>query len=952
MTSLTRWLLLAGSSCAAGVLTAAEPATAPVTAAAAGNAQEESVLQEVVVTGTRLAISGDSAPTPVTMISQEQLQIAAPTSLADGLAQVPEFRSSTRPGTFLTPQGPTGAFLNLRGLGQSRVLTLFDGRRIVPTTVSERVDVNTLPDLLIKRVDVVTGGASAAYGSDAVAGVVNFVLDDEFKGLKGDLAGGESSRRDNASRKARMAFGTELLDGRGHLTASVDYFKSDGIITVDKRQWDAQHCNVIPNPTFATDGRTANLWRCGVTGIFTTGGMINTGPLKGTQFLAGGTPTTFNYGSEASTSVMVGGDGYWNPRGSVATPITSKNGFLHFGFDVSNDLRVFGEGSYSTTDTYFFGTSPSYVGTTGITIFNDNAYLPASVRTRMASSAVTSFSLSRIAPDWGRNEGVSNTDTYRGAVGFNWNAGKWRVAGALDAGKSHVRLENNHSPNQIKLFEALDTVISPTTGQPICRSMLTAANASRGCVPFNPFGAGSASPDAIDYVFGDRGYSDTYLQQTTAEANLSGAPFSTWAGEAALATGVSWRRFQAEQVSDPLSQLLMSQVTGSKGMPASLIGKQGVFLTGNQSYQPRESVSVKEAYVELQVPLARDLPFLHAADANAAFRHADYSTTGGVNAWKVGGVIEPVQSVRVRFTRSRDVRAPNINDLYSPGLPSLGTILDPLKGSNNNIPIYQGGNPALVPEVANTITAGIVLRPSFVPALSLAVDYYRIEILNSIGNVGSAQNIVNYCYQGLTVYCPLVGRLADGTLSSVSNFAVNQNRVVDSGLDTELNYNTMVGGVKVGVRALASYLRTLATTDIFGTVNEQAGVNGGENNGTPNWQGSLGLTLGYRDLTGFVQQRYIGGGLYGNQYVVGGRASNSIDYNHVPGASYTDLTLRYDIHSSRIEWQVYGTVNNLLDHDPPPSPSRTGLPASILGTNPTLYDLVGRQYNLGVRFKL
>ena len=181
MKSFATWLVLACGSCAAGVLAAAEPVAPPAAAAAASSAPEESVLQEVVVTGTRLAISGDAAPTPVTMISQEQLQIAAPTSIADGLAQIPEFRSSTRPGTFLTPQGPTGAFLNLRGLGQSRVLTLFNGRRIVPTTVSERVDVNTLPDLLIKRVDIVTGGASAAYGSDAVAGVVNFVLDESSR---------------------------------------------------------------------------------------------------------------------------------------------------------------------------------------------------------------------------------------------------------------------------------------------------------------------------------------------------------------------------------------------------------------------------------------------------------------------------------------------------------------------------------------------------------------------------------------------------------------------------------------------------------------------------------------------------------------------------------------------------------------------------------------------------
>ncbi len=944
--SNSKWVMFACASCASTLVWAAD----------AGQKTAEALeLEEVVVTGSRLAINGDSAPTPVTIIAQEQMQLAAPTSLADALAQVPEFRSSSRPGTFVTPQGPTGAFLNLRGLGQSRVLTLFQGRRIVPTTISERIDVNTLPDLLIKRVDVLTGGASAAYGSDAVAGVVNFVLDEDFQGIKGDIGAGISSRSDNASRKARFAFGTELMGGRGHLTASVDYFDSDGVMNVDKRSWDLQHCNVIPNPTFATDGRTANLWRCGVTGIFTTGGMINTGPLKGTQFLPGGVPATFKYGTEVSTSVMVGGDGYWNPRGNVATPLTNKNAFVHFAYDVSDDLRVFGEGSYSRSDSYFYGTSPSYVGTTGITIYNsndgnnsnDNAFLPAAIKTQMG--ATTSFALSRIAPDWGRNEGVSDTDTYRGAFGLNWVLGDWQVDGAVDAGKTHTRLENNHSPNQIKLFEALDSVIGPN-GQPICRSMLLASNASRGCVPFNPFGEGAASPAAIAYVFSDRGYSDIYLQQTSAEANVRGSPFSTWAGETAFATGLAWRRFQAEQISDPFSQTLIQQVPGSQGMPASLINKQGVFLTGNQNYQPKQSVSVKEAYVELQAPLARDLSFLHAADANVAYRYADYTTTGGVNAWKVGGSIEPIQSIRFRFTRSRDVRAPNINDLYSPGLPSLGTILDPLKGTNNNIPIYQGGNPDLVPEIANTITAGIVLRPAFLPQLSLSVDYYDIQIDNSIGNVGSAQNIVNYCYQGITVYCPLVTRLPDGTLSSVSNYAVNQNKVVDQGVDTELNYNTTIGSVKVGVRALASYLRSLATTDPFNTVSEQAGVNGGEATGTPHWQGSLGLTLGYRNVTAFVQERVIGSGIYSNQYVVGGRASNSIDSNHVDGATYTDLTLRYDFQAGAGNWQLYATINNLMDQDPPPSPSRTGLPASILGTNPTLYDVIGRQYNAGVRF--
>ncbi len=957
----SRWLTIACASCMGSLATAAD-----TTSTSPAQADEQQALEEIIITGSRVAISGDAAPTPVTIIAQEQLQLAAPTSLADGLAQIPEFRGSSRPSTFITPQGSTGAFLNLRGLGQNRVLTLWNGRRITPTTISERVDINTLPDLLIQRTDIVTGGASAAYGSDAVAGVVNLVLDEKFEGVRGDFGAGVSSRSDNESLKARMALGTAVMGGRGHFLGSIDYFKSDGVLNTDKRDWDLKHCNVIPNPTFATDGRTANLWRCGVTGVFTTGGMINSGPLRGTQFLPGGATAPFAYGTEVSNNVMVGGSGYWNPRGNIATPITSKNAFARFGFDATDDLRLFVEGSYSQSDSYFYGTSPSYVGTTaasttnaitgltttnGITIYNDNAFLPAAVRTQMAGSNITSFVLNRISPDWGRNEGISDTTTYRGAVGLNWSLGAWDVDWALDSGRTHARLENNHSPNQIKLFEALDSVINPATGQAVCRSMLNTANAGRGCVPLNPFGTGSASPAAIQYVFGDSGYSDIYLTQISSEANLRGSPFSTWAGETAFATGIAWRRFSAEQISDPLSQTYISQVAGSRGMPTGLNNKLGVFLTGNQNFQPEKTISVKEVYAELQAPLAKDLPFLHAADANVAFRHADYSTTGGVNAWKAGGSIAPIESIRLRFTRSRDVRAPNINELYQPALVSLATINDPATGSSSNVPVYNGGNENLVPEIANTVTAGIVLRPSFLPELSVAIDYYKIKIGNSIGNVAAANNIVQWCYQGFAVYCQLVNRLSNGTLASVNTYSVNQNLVENSGIDAEVNYRATIGSLKLGVRVLASYLNTLATTDPFGSTTDAAGVNGGEAAGTPEWQGSLGVTLGYRNLTTFVQQRYIGSGLYSNVYVLGGRTSNSLDYNHVDGRTYTDLTLRYDFSAANADWQVYGTVNNLFDKDPPPSPTRVGLPASILGTNPTLYDVIGRQYNLGVRFK-
>ena len=946
MTYLRAALLLGGSTLPlAPVLGQSTP---PAAATASVETAPDDV--EMVVTGSRTVTDGSTAATPVTVVSRDQLVLAAPTSLADGLAQVPQFRGSSRPSTFVTPQFATGAFLNLRGLGQSRVLTLFNGRRVVPTVQEGRTDINTFPDLLVKRVDIVTGGASAAYGTDAVAGVVNFVFDTEFEGIRGDFGTGLSSRGDNASYKARAAFGTKFANGRGHLVVSADYFESEGIITTDGRDWDSLHFNVIANPTFATDGRTAFLWRSGVTGTqFATGGVITAGPLRGTQFLEGGVPAPFKYGTEVSAGTMVGGDGYWNPRGNVATPLTNKNLFSHLKFDVSDDFDVFAEGSYSLSDGSFFGTSPSYSGTTAITIFNDNAFLPTATRAAMAAARVTSVSLGRISPDWGRNEGVSKTETYRGAVGFNWRFGAWSLGGSFDTGHTDIRLENNNSPNQTKLFEALDSVINPATGQPICRSMLLPANAGRGCVPLNPFGYGSASRAALDYAFDD-GWSDTQINQSNGELNLRGTPFALWAGDVSVAAGYAWRRLSAAQQSDPLSQALLTPVPGSRGMPASLVNKLGVFLTGNQSFQPLQTIVVNEGYAEAQVPLARDVTFAKALDVNFAIRYADYSTTGGVTSWKVGGTWAPIQDIRFRVTRSRDVRAPNIPELFAPPLASLAPINDPLKGTNNNIPVFTGGNPDLVPEIADTFTAGVVVQPACLPGLSLSVDFYDIKIANAIGTL-TAQNIVNLCFNGNTAYCPLVERLPDSTLVSVSNLSLNQNSLVNRGIDFEASFSHSFGGWNANLRGLASYLDTFATTDPFGNVDERAGVNGGEAVGTPRWQGSLGLTLASSGgFTAFVQQRFIGGGLYSNQYVVGGRATNSIDFNHVAGRSYTDLTLRQRVKTATSEFEIYGTVNNLFDTDPPPSPTRIGAPASILGTNPTLYDVVGRQFNVGVRF--
>lgn len=922
-------------------------------AQALASTQSTAQVEEVVVTGSRVIQNGNAAPTPMTVIGKDQLQLATPTTLSDALAQVPEFRGSTRPSTFVTPQAATGNFLNLRGLGANRVLTLFNGRRVVPTTIEGRIDTNTFPDLLVKRVDVVTGGASATYGSDAVAGVVNFVLDDEYKGVKGDVGAGVSTYGDNQTYKARLAGGWSFADDRLHVTTSVDFYKAKGVFTTKERAWDSEHWDIIVNPTFATDGRTAFLLRSGVTGSqFAVGGVITNGPpsLRNTQFLAGGVPAPFALGTDMSAATMVGGDGYWNPRGNVSTPLQNENAFAHAKYDLNENVSVFAEGSYSKTHSYFYGTSPSFSGTSAFTIFSGNAFLPAATQAIMTSTNTASFSLGRISPDWGRNEGVSDLQTYRGAVGFDAKLGKWFLDGAVDFGHTDGRLENNHSPNQTRLYEAIDAV-RDSTGKIVCRSMLLAANANRGCVPLNPFGPAAASKEALNYVFGVGGYSNTDINQIATEVNFRGSPFTLPAGDLQIATGVAWRKMDGAQASDPLSNAVVEVVPNTRGVPASVVGKLGVFLTGSQSNQPKKEIKVGEVYAETQVPILRDLMFVQSLDVNASVRYADYSTTGAVTSWKYGGTWAVIDDIRFRATRSRDVRAPNISDLYSPPLASLGPIINPWTGANNNVPIYNGGNSNLSPEIAKSTTVGVILTPRFVPGFSLAVDYYKIVIGNSIGGLtGGAQTTVNLCFQGNTTYCPLVQRLADNTITGVFNYSLNQNSATNAGIDYEANYRTQLGPVSMNFRGLLSYLDTASTTDPFGRTTETAGVTGGENGGNTKYQGSLSGTFTYGSLTAFLQERFIHSGIYSSNYIVGGRDSQSIDVNHVAGVRYTDLTVRYRHQGDGRSWEAYGTVNNLFNQSPPRAPSRIGAPASIIGTNPTLFDVVGRMFNVGVRF--
>jgi outer membrane receptor protein involved in Fe transport len=372
---------------------------------------------------------------------------------------------------------------------------------------------------------------------------------------------------------------------------------------------------------------------------------------------------------------------------------------------------------------------------------------------------------------------------------------------------------------------------------------------------------------------------------------------------------------------------------------------------------------VSEAYLETVIPLARDAPFARNLDFNGAVRYADYTYTGGVTSWKVGLNYQPVDSWRLRATLSQDIRAPNAVELFSPPRVSGSTINDPLTGQSNQVPGSVEGNPDLNPEEASSYTVGIVYTPEAIPGLTASIDYYNIELEGAIGQLGT-QIIVNLCHEGQTFYCQFIERLPppDNTIVTVRRAFVNLNTIDTSGVDFEVNYvrdlaRPIFGSsASFGIRLLASYLDTLATTDVLGTKRETSGINGGERNamegGAPTWQGSLAVTMKIGALSIFLQERYISDGLHREIYTTSDLGPNSINRNSVPERFYTDLTLRYAAGFGDGALDYFLTVNNLFDKDPPDSPSRAGAPIGIiLGTQPTLYDVIGRYMTAGVRFR-
>jgi iron complex outermembrane receptor protein len=887
---------------------------------------------DIVVTGTRITRDGFSAPTPVSVITAEQIEAAAQPNIADYVNQLPALFGSNSPRTTNTiiGGGLAGAnILNLRNLGTTRTLTLFNGRRMTPSFLNGAVDINSIPSALIERVDIVTGGASAAWGSDAVSGVANFVLNTKFTGIKGEVQGGATTHGDGENWSGELSYGTAFAGGRGHFIVSGNYSQTKPAYAGD-RDW-FQGYKILTNPAFAPgNGQPARLILPNSSLYVNGPGFIASGPLRGTQFDANGQvlPTPFNFGGVIASGTLASGAATEDVSEvfELQLPLWQANGYSRISYDLTDDINIFGEASYGKSRakvqaSWFFRPGNA-------TVAFDNAYLPASVSAQMIAAGVTSFPLNASYARFGRPRGINTRELQRYLGGFNANLGSgWSVDGYAQYGVATIQTKaiNNLMPGRYAL--AADSVFN--SGQIVCRSSI--ANPGNGCVPLNPLGTAPLTDAQRGYLIGTA-VQNQKIRETVAALTVHGDLFELPAGSVSTAFGVEYRRESATADADAVS--IASQ-----------------YYVGN--YKPfRGRFSVKEAFAEIVIPVLKDSA-IGTLDLNTAGRITDYTTSGTVGTWKVGATWKPTSDLTIRATRSRDIRAPNLNDLFLGGQTNINNITDPGRNNQNAvISVVTSGNTALKPEIASTLTAGVVLQPSWLSGFSASVDFYRIKIDDAIFTP-SATQILNQCIAGDQLACALTTRDANGILTQVRSIPINQRSEIAQGIDFEASYRTEVGNLfssepgHLEFRAMVNYTDKL---DIIGAVDRvrragEVGTNLGAAQGVPRYRALASVGYNADPVNLQFKARFLSASKIEADW-----GPLDVNRNKVPAIVYLDMFAGYDLKIGDGKTQIYFAVDNLLDRDPPVAVSQDNINAVGTGTNVIVYDAIGRTWRVGMRF--
>jgi outer membrane receptor protein involved in Fe transport len=952
---------------------------------------DSDAVEEIVIVGTRIPRQDFESASPIVTVEADEFRQSASSSVETVLGRLPQFVPDN--GAFQTLAGgdPGGrATLNLRGLGAHSTLVLLDGKRLVPSFGDGAVDVNIIPPALVERVEIISGGASAVYGSDAVGGVVNFKLRDRFEGVEIDGSWGRTDQDDGDEQSIGISAGTAIADGRGHVVAHLGYADRDGV-TLDEREF-SEYGLGFEGPGNGVTGPDASFVPLG---SFTTAEaklfpddvdpMTFDNVFAAYGFEPGSVPYPQPVAVNEDSSLFTTGDGdpgsvvnYRGPR----DPVLFNDAFYSFNFNPYNYLQLplerttaFGRASFE------LGPSAELFGQVLYTDYSadlaaaptpansplylprSNPYIPQDLATLLDSrpepAAETVF-FKRFV-EVGPRRFANDFDALQATFGVRGElAPDWRYEAYAQYGDNDRRERQQGNVLRSRLF---DLLFAADGGESICGE-------------FDPLRVGHIAPACLDYISVD-GTNESSYTQTIVEFSAVGPVASLPAGKLTLAVGAMYKRDEYSYGADAIgSVFLEDEEPDIQGfLPADDID---------------DSDHNTDIYLEASIPLVADRPGVQWLEAVLGYRRSEYDSAGAADAWKAEVLYRPNDMLLLRGSLQRAVRAPSVFELYLPRLPItyfFDEVTDPCVSDSEErtgpdaaavealcvaqgVPPelladfeqefaftgVSGGNPELEPEDADTATIGFVLAPAFEHPLladvQLSVDWYRIEVADSIDQVIAPDTIpqcfdatVNPTLSATNYWCGFFSRDAetgqiDDSLDTLINYA---DREV-TGVDTQIDWRFPVGTTVMRFNGLASWMDEFTVSPYRGMPKDEGvGVVGGGAGGSrPEWKLNLQLRADWQWLGVGVAWRYIDGmhdadapGLGWGEY-------------RVPSQHYYDCFAEVHFEGGAFEGLRFSAgVENLTDQQPPLIPSWIGA-----NTDPSQFDVLGRRYYVNASYRL
>lgn len=771
--------------------------------ALAQEVDEEAKLGVVTVTGSRIQRSEFELQVPVQTLTAEDLAISGANELSEALTELPAvFVGNSTENSQSSTQDSGNSTISLRALGDVRTLTLIDGRRTVTNSATGSVvSLSTIPDAFVEKVEVITGGASAVYGSDAVSGVVNVITRENYNGLSLGMRLGTSDQGGNDERTYELLAGGDIHDGRGNVMMAVQY-DYEGPIYGHQRDFAVLPLEVDQNLNADPDEVVPSLSSTIPGGLFA--GVGANGTSRDTSY--------WFYRNGALTPDFQTDDDGYNDRVPVTISIPRERTLLaaKANYQFTDWMEGFASVQYShvyTKSQRSPDTANSNALTSDYPIFladgvTPNPFVPQEIFDDAVQLGRDSVYFTRRWTELGSRYRDADNETLRAWGGvrgdlFDWNYEAY--AGYGEFHRSQSRVGDLVIPNYLA---AIDIEPDPDRpGELRCVSDLARAG---GCVPLNVFGEGAVSQEAANWVI-LRDQLRARNRTTTAGFFVAGSPLELWAGPLDVALGVEYRKDETRTRWDPITTANLGTVTGQSNEDGA--------------------IDVTEAYAEFLLPVLTDVPFAESLTFEGAIRVADYSTIGQTTSWKYGGSWAPVEDLRFRAIAARAERAPNTIELFSKGIGSQGGLADPCGGvtavsvglydaacrqdpvvagviASDGILVDPGlqvqnptfGNENLKQETADTLTVGAVFTPRYVPGFSLAVDYFSIKIEDAIGAITDATTL-DFCYSdpggfGANPACDLITRdPTTGQLMEVVQTSLNLNSLETEGVDIAATYS-------------------------------------------------------------------------------------------------------------------------------------------------------------------